>query len=122
MGAVSPRIFEQYFLPELEYLARRYGNLGMHCCAHARHQWQGFLRIPNLRLINFVQPQAVLQAAVSVFAEKACQMHNWDPMPDLSAGPENFPSPAHHVFQPAAATQGQAQALVHDFRAHWQPV
>jgi len=120
VGAVSPRIFEQYFLPELEYLAQRYGSLGMHCCAHARHQWKGFLRIPNLKLINLIQPQAVLQAAAPFFAEKACQMHNWDPLPDFSAGPESFPPPAHHVFQHPAATPAQAQAVVRDFRAYWQ--
>jgi hypothetical protein len=120
VGAVSPRIFEQYFLPELQYLARRYGSLGMHCCAHARHQWKGFLRIPNLKLINFVQPQAVLHEACTFFAGQACQMHNWSPLPDLAAGPANFPAPQHHVLQPAAATREQAQALTREFRALWQ--
>jgi hypothetical protein len=121
VGAVSPRVFEQYFLPELELLAQRYGSLGMHCCANARHQWKGFLRIPNLKLLNFVQPQKVLKEAVPFFAGQASQMHNWDPMPDLNAGPEAFGLAGHHVLNPAAATRETAVALVSDFRARWQP-
>ena len=50
VGAVSPAMFSRFFLPELEWLANRYGAIGMHCCANARHQWQGFLK--------YSQPQA----------------------------------------------------------------
>ena len=120
VGAVSPRVFETLFLPELEFLSNRYGSLGMHCCAHARHQWKGFLRIPNLKLLNFVQPQKVLLEATTTFAGKAAQMHNWDPMPNLAAGPESFPLPGHHVLMPSAATPAQAQTLARSFRERWQ--
>jgi len=122
VGAVSPRVFERLFLPELEFFARRYGGLGMHCCAHARHQWPGFLRIPNLKLVNFVQPQAVLQAAEPFFAARAAQMHNWDPMPDFAAGPQGFALAGHHVFMSAASDRAAAIALARDFRQLWQPL
>jgi len=55
VGSVSPQMFVEYFLPELEELSNRYGGLGMHCCANARHQWENFKKIPNLRLLNLVQ-------------------------------------------------------------------
>ena len=116
VGAVSPRLFDQYFLPELVYLSEHYGALGMHCCAHARHQWRSFLRIPNLKLINFVQPQPVLDEGIPFFAHAACQMHNWDPMPDLSAGTGSFHPAAHLILQPPAATRSQAKIVVREFR------
>ncbi len=47
VGSVSPKMFEELFLPELADLSARYGGLGMHCCANARHQWEGFKRIPG---------------------------------------------------------------------------
>ncbi|RPJ42794.1 MAG: hypothetical protein EHM21_12340, partial [Chloroflexi bacterium] len=56
VGAVSGKMFESLFLPELAELSERYGGIGMHCCAHARHQWANFKKIPGLRLVNFVQP------------------------------------------------------------------
>ena len=59
VGAVSPEMFDALFLPELADLSARYDGLGMHCCANARHQWEGFKRIPDLRLLNLVQPMEV---------------------------------------------------------------
>lgn len=91
IGAVSPRVFEQLFLPELVELSGRYGAIGIHCCAHARHQWEGLLRVPNLRLVNLVQPEPVLLEAYRFFAPHACQMHCWggagDPIEWAAARP-----------------------------------
>lgn len=63
VGGVSPAMFERFFLPELSSLSRRYTALGVHCCANARHQWEGFKRIPNLAMLNLVQPLDVLTDA-----------------------------------------------------------
>jgi hypothetical protein len=38
IGAVNPDTFDEFFLPELTYLSERYGGIGIHCCANARHQ------------------------------------------------------------------------------------
>ncbi len=56
IGAVSPDTFHDLFLPELIGLSDRYGGLGMHCCADARHQWPAWKEIPNMRLLNVAQP------------------------------------------------------------------
>ena len=121
VGAVSPAMFSRYFLPELEWLANRYGAIGMHCCAHARHQWQGFLKIPNLTLVNLSQPQAVLIEASRIFAPHAAQMHSWRSPIDLDAGPGQFSDGSHQVIQMTCTSRTQAEAVVSKFRTAWQP-
>lgn len=38
VGAVDEEMFVEFFLPELVHLSERYGGIGIHCCATARHQ------------------------------------------------------------------------------------
>lgn len=98
VGSVSPGMFEDFFLPELSVLSRRYGALGMHCCANARHQWKGFTRIPGLVMLNLVQPKEVCGEAHDFFARVCGQMHGWEWEWDLAKGPGQFPADAHIVL------------------------
>lgn len=77
VGSVSTRLFEQLFLPELVELSTRYGQIGMHCCANARHHWNSFRKIPNLRLLNLGQPKEICQEAYREFATWTTQWHMW---------------------------------------------
>lgn len=110
VGAVSSRVYRRLFLPELTELSERYGGIGVHCCAHARHQWQGFLDIPDLRLINLVQPEAVLTAAYRVFAGVP-QMHSWCGAGDPWTWPKAYPDGARVILQVSASTRDEALAL-----------
>jgi hypothetical protein len=76
IGAVSKKIYDDLFFPELTELSQRYGGIGVHCCAHATHQWEGLANIPGLKLINLVQPESVLRLAYQYFAHIP-QMHSW---------------------------------------------
>jgi hypothetical protein len=121
-GAVSPAMFERFFLPELVELAQHFGGMGMHCCAHARHQWQGFLKIPNLHMLNFVQPHAVLLEAQAFYAGRIPQMHNWDQgweMQALQNGREGFPTDCRSVLRPLAESPQQARSLVDQFHQNF---
>ncbi|MHC4563753.1 MAG: hypothetical protein ACYS8X_13410 [Planctomycetota bacterium] len=84
IGSVNREMFEEFFLPGLIELSERYGGMGMHCCANARHQWDGLKKIPDLRLLNLVQPVEELLDAYEVFADSSCQMHDgaWWREPD----------------------------------------
>jgi hypothetical protein len=53
-GAMSTPMFEEFCLPSLDLLSRRYGGMFLHCCADADHQHESFRRIPNLRAMNRV--------------------------------------------------------------------
>lgn len=77
IGAVSTDMFRDLFLPELTELSNRYGGLGMHCCADARHHWEAWKEIPGLQLLNIVHQAPVVEEAYSFFASEMPQMHSW---------------------------------------------
>ena len=108
IGAVNQAMFEKFFLPELTSLAQRYGSIGVHCCANARHQWEGLKGIPNLRLINFVQPEKVLLQAFEYFAPVCAQMHVWSGDGDPWNWAEKFPVNARVVMSVETETKKQA--------------
>jgi hypothetical protein len=56
IGAVSPELFDEFFLPELQRISLRYGGLCMHSCANSRHQWDGFKKIPDFKMFNITHP------------------------------------------------------------------
>jgi len=82
VGAVSPEMFEQFFLPGLTRLSQRYNGMGIHCCADARHQWDNFLKIPGLFLMNL----GLSEGAYDVFGNRVAHYHHEDPKlePDMS--------------------------------------
>jgi hypothetical protein len=116
VGSVSPALFEKFFLPELTELSLRYGGLGMHCCAHARHQWKLFKQIPDLRLLNFVQPPAVTLEGYRYFARHVAQMHDTNFEWDIEKGASQFPEGCHIVLTKTAETREQAREMCENFR------
>ena len=103
-------MFEEFFLPELAMLSERYGGLGMHCCANARHQWENFLRIPGLRVLNLVQPPEVLRAAYPFFAEHVLQFHGGLEGPAWT-WPAQLPPRSRVVIETGASTADEAREL-----------
>ncbi len=77
VGVVSEAMFTDFFLPELTELSTHFGGLGMHCCANSRHQWANFKKIPGLRLLNIVQPPAIVQEAMTYFGPDVVHHHQW---------------------------------------------
>lgn len=114
IGAVSNGMFREFFLPELASLSQRYGGLGMHCCADARHQWDNFLAIPGLRLLNLVNPptrtlEAYTKTAYHFFARHTAQYHmGWVPSGDIATWPAQFPRDSRVVLQVEASNCEEA--------------
>jgi hypothetical protein len=77
IGAVSPKIFEELFLPELVEISSKYGNLGMHTCASAKHQWENFKKIPNLKLLNIGAPYDDIIESTDCFAGVCATYPHW---------------------------------------------
>lgn len=111
VGAVNPEMFETFFLPELQILSERYGGLGMHCCANARHQWEGFARIPGLRFPNLVQPEKKIREAIPYFKNSTAQWHGMT----FALPQDNFMlngyQDAHLVLESNAATREEAMEV-----------
>jgi hypothetical protein len=116
VGAVSANMFRQFFTPELEALSARYGQIGIHCCANARHQWENFKRVPNLRLMNINQPQPEVQAALKYFAATCAQ---W-PIPHGSGASwtidSEIPAGARTVFEVWVESKDEALRVVERYR------
>lgn len=79
IGAVSPEMFEEFFLPELECISKRYGGLGMHCCANSRHQWDNFKKIPDFKMFNITHPydNGMIIDAISYLAGHIAVFPSW---------------------------------------------
>jgi len=75
VGCFSPEMFRKFSLDSLNRLSERYGMAGMHCCADAKHQWENFKLIKNLKLINIGQSYEVCQEAYKYFEDTCAQMH-----------------------------------------------
>ncbi len=113
VGSVSADMFEEFFLNDLIELSQRYGGIGIHCCAHARHQWGYFRNIPGLRLINLSHeankkrdPEYIYDAYR--YFEPIVQMHEAFSLEDR---PETLPyktEGARVVYQIQVHTKDQA--------------
>lgn len=116
IGVVNPAMYADFFLPELEVLSKRYGGLGVHCCADARHQWSGFSRIPGLRFLNLIQPYDVIAEAFPYFHGKVAQWHALlGTGESLQALENGFPQ-THLVRETYTATKEEAIRTVERMR------
>ncbi len=118
IGAVSPAAYERFFLPELVHLSERYGGIGIHSCAHARHQWRGLQRVPGLKLLNLNQPGGVMRKAADVFGASVAlwpivqgEERSW------FAGPEDAPAPLRAVWEFSASSKDEALRIVERMRS-----
>ena len=116
VGIVSEEMFMEFYLPELVELSRRYGGIGMHCCADAVHQWENFKKIPNLRLLNLVQPVSELRKAYQSFATHVPQMHSWCGEGPPWTWPQQYPKEARVVMGANASSKDEALALIEKVR------
>ncbi len=111
VGAVSGRMFNRLFLPELAALSERYGAMGMHCCANARHQWENWKKIPNLKLLNLVQPPEVTREAWTFFADHVAQYHSYQGEGPAESWRAQHPPQARMVYEVNAASKEEAMEL-----------
>lgn len=111
IGAVSGKMFNQFFLPELEELSHRYGAIGMHCCAHARHQWENWRKIPQLKLLNLVQPPEITKEAWSFFADHPAQFHSYCGEGPAPGWHGQHPPQARMVYEVMAGSKEEAVEL-----------
>jgi hypothetical protein len=109
IGSVSQNMFDEFFYNELAELSNRYGRIGIHCCANAEHQWKNLLKIPNLILLNFVQPVSVLKNAYKYFSSHCAQMHVWSGDGDAWTWPDQIPVEARVVLSVDVPTREAAK-------------
>jgi len=68
IGSINCEQFKEFSVPEICKLAGHFGGqIGIHCCANAKHQWSILKNIPGLVMLNLVQPDDVIKEASSYF-------------------------------------------------------
>jgi len=66
IGSINNELFMEYAYPWLKKLSLHFGgNIGIHCCANAKHQYGLLKTIPGLMLLNLYQDDNVIREASS---------------------------------------------------------
>ena len=104
---MGPEISDKLFLPELNRLSARYGGIGIHCCAHAVHQWDGLAHAEGLRVLNLNQSAPVITKALPRFAGVAAQL----PIPSPVAVPDSTMADAA-TWETAWGLRSTGQAIL----------
>ena len=104
IGAVSGK------MPHLNRFSERYGGLGIHCCANARHQWENIKKLTGLRLLNICNQRKMVREAYPFFADFVAQWNYDQSSIPLSALEwlKEIPLKAHIVFDISAGTKEEA--------------
>jgi hypothetical protein len=117
VGAIGADMFETFCLPGLDRLSRRYGGIGIHCCADSRHQWEGFLKVESLSMLN-IHKAELAEESLGYFAAKAPMI----PVASFQSqgGPEDWLAlvgeGGRAVFELQAPDREAAKRLVGEFR------
>lgn len=75
IGSVSPAMFQEFFAGEINALSRRYGGVGIHCCANSAKQWEHLRQIEGLKMINLHRDRPEVFRAFDFFKDTCVQMH-----------------------------------------------
>jgi len=119
IGAVSPEMFSEFFLPHLNMLSQRYGKIGIHCCANSKHQWNGFLQIENLTLLNLGQPLEIQKESFKVFSNHCALMPMWDGRDNAGSFKKwrgELPSDCRMIYYSEAQTKDEALRICDAFK------
>ena len=111
IGSVSPAYFNEFFLPWLDALSDRYGMIGVHCCATARHQWENLKSIQNISILNLVRDAEETKEAYDFFADSLIQIHHWCGDGDPSRWSDALPEGSKVVLRAGASTRDEALRL-----------
>lgn len=123
IGCVNAEMFEEFFSGELAALSHRYGGIGIHCCADARHQWESLRRVPGLRMLNFVNPptrtpEEYTKQAYPFFRDTCAQwMQGWVPAGEPATWPDQYPAGCRFVIEAYAKTKEDAIRMCADLQA-----
>lgn len=97
-GFVSGKLFKQLIAPGIQFLAERYGGLGIFCSTQAGHQWKNFCDLPNLRMISLHQPPEETRKAWDFFAGAVPQHHGYGGEGPAWTWPDQHPAAARVVY------------------------
>ncbi len=108
IGSVNSDMFHKFFEPELIEFSEKYNGIGIHCCANADHQWDGLIKIPNLKMLNLCRDESTTYKSLSKFKGKCGQMPGCGIYREIPAG-------VHYSEYHYAQTKEQAIDILNNF-------
>lgn len=117
VGSISAAMFEEFSLPSLAQLSADFGGISIHCCATADHQYQGFLKIPNLRGLNRVFQASGPGPAIAAFSGKAVIVMAWISESTVYRFLEMARPHTRYLFNLGAMPLDEAKAVYERIRA-----
>ena len=112
IGCVNTDMYVDFFEEDVAAFAERYGQIGLHCCAFAKHQWQNLSRTPNLKLINLcISDDRDSLESLQAFEGVCCQLPMNTVSPDRLPGAERIHTGTYRYV----GTKAEALRLVNEF-------
>jgi hypothetical protein len=115
IGVVSREMFDEFFRDHLNNLSDRYGGIGIHCCANARHQWENLSQIQGVKMLNLVENA---DETFDFFDKKCALWSYWCPDAQTPAWQYIDLCPnknAHNVFFANPSTRDEALQLAEKY-------
>jgi hypothetical protein len=109
-------MYRQFCLPWLTDLSRALGGMFIHCCAHARHQYDGFLEVPELRGLNPSFRRVPPQDCVDMFSGNAVIMMGYTPETQMNALLDLANENTRYLFNLDAMTLEEVRPLYERLR------
>jgi len=116
IGSVSTEMYDEFFAKELDEMSKRYGGIGIHCCADSRHQWANLKKTDGLVMLNFCRPINQLDESYEFFKDSVAM---WPMAIENNAGSylpikrkDEYPEGSHIVFTTGANTKEETIQLV----------
>ena len=114
IGCVNSGMYKEFFEKELHEFSERYGQIGIHCCADAAHQWENLKNVPNLKLINIGKDEQQVYDSAKLF-ENVCAQFPLTQGIDIPRLEKN--SKIHYVRQITVQTRQEAIDAVSMFQS-----
>lgn len=112
IGCVNAEMYGEFFAEDIAAFADRYGPVGLHCCAFAKHQWKNLSRTPNLKLINLcIGDDRDTLDSLAAFDGVCCQLPANNVSPDHLPNAGSLHVGAYHYTN----TKAESLRLVNEF-------
>ena len=116
IGVISRELFNVFEAPALNAFRKRYGALGLHCCADSVHQWENIKKIEGIQILNLVRGEAETLQSLKAFQDCCGLFLNTY----VSHPGEADKDKLHVAFIRYAETKDEALRMLEQFNRDWR--
>ena len=112
-GNISRVHYDRFCHGELMEMAKRFGSIGMHCCADAEHQFERFQDVPGLYAFNRVSASRGYNTLIDYFSEDVAKpvfVLGWISEAEKKQLLSHYRNPGRFIFKCDFETSDEAAA------------